>query len=140
MYIEDGAARIESIKDGRINMYVASRPTFVDNMKATPLNYFLKRWFNNEFENDKFSTFKDLVDNYGMGHKGVKLSPYISTPADLVDTEEAVPEYFDFFNGATYENAIALMVQMILRDGMPSAVTSALYRTLFRYMESLFRR
>lgn len=139
MYIENGSARIESIKDGRINMYVASRPTFVDNMKATPLNYFLKKWFNNEFENDNFSTFKDLVDNYGMGHKGVKLSPYISTPADLVDTEEAVPEYFDFFNGATYENAIALMVQNDIEGWNAFGGHFCIYiEPLFRYMESYF--
>ena len=54
VYINNGSARVESIKKGRINMFVAQRPGFIDRMKAVTLNQFLRQWFDNYFQNTTF--------------------------------------------------------------------------------------
>jgi hypothetical protein len=111
MYITGGAARVESIKKGRINMFVAQRPGFIDRMKSVTLNQFLQQWFVHAFENYMFASYEALVNAYAEGRNGVILPAMIGTLADLPDEKERVIEYFGFDKGSEIVNEMAMRVQ-----------------------------
>lgn len=111
MYITGGTARVESIKKGRINMFVAQRPGFIERMKSVTLNQFLQQWFENSFFNSLFSSYQQLVNAYAQGHNGVILPAMIGTLADLPDEKDRVIEYFCFDNGNEIVHEIAMRVQ-----------------------------
>ena len=111
MYITGGTARVESIKKGRINMFVAQRPGFIDRMKSVTLNQFLQQWFVHAFENYMFASYEALVNAYAEGHNGVILPAMIGTLADLPDEKERVIEYFGFDKGSEIVHEIAMRVQ-----------------------------
>ena len=111
VYINNGSARVESIKKGRINMFVAQRPGFIDRMKAVTLNQFLQQWFDNYFQNTTFEDYQALVNAYAEGHNGVILPAMLGTLADLPDEKDRVIEYFGFANFSGIVNEIAMRVQ-----------------------------
>ena len=111
MYITGGAARVESIKKGRINMFVAQRPGFIDRMKSVTLNQFLQQWFENDFQNYALASYEALVNAYAQGRNGVILPAMIGTLADLPDERDRVIEYFGFDNGNEIVHEIAMRVQ-----------------------------
>jgi len=111
VYISNGSARVESIKKGRINMFVAQRPGFIDRMKAVTLNQFLQQWFAYKFQNNTFADYQALVNAYAEGHNGVILPAMIGTLADLPDEQGRVIEYFGFDNGSEIVHEIAMRVQ-----------------------------
>lgn len=110
MYIKDGAGRVESIKKGRINMFVAQRPSFIDAMKSVPLTTFLQEWFKTSFFNSVFHSYQQLVNAYAEGHNGVILPAMIGTLSELPDEKNRVVEYFGFDNGTEVVHEIAMRV------------------------------
>lgn len=111
LYITNGAARITSIKGGRINLYVAQRPGFIDEMKAMDLTSFIKNWFDNSFANPNFSTFSGFLSSYRDGSNGVIMPAMIGNHADLPDSDDRVVEYIGYFDGTTVKNEITLSIQ-----------------------------
>src|SRR5690554_4120074 len=115
MYITGGAARVESIKKGRINMFVAMRPSFIDRMKSTPLNKFLQQWFENDFQNTTFADYQSLVNAYVEGHNGVILPAMIGPLVNLADKNGRIVEAFYYDTGIP-EIGIINEMTMKVRD------------------------
>lgn len=111
IYINNGSTRVESIKKGRINMFFAQRPGFIDRMKAVTLNQFLQQWFIHDFQNYMFADYEAMVNAYAEGHNGVILPAMLGTLADLPDEKGRVIEYFGFDNGSGIVHEIAMRVQ-----------------------------
>lgn len=139
MYITGGTARVESIKKGRINMFVAQRPGFIDRMKAVTLNQFLQQWFENDFQNYMFASYEALVNAYAEGHNGVILPAMIGTLADLPDEKERVIEYFGFDNGNEIVHEIAMRVQHHDEGWVAHGGHFCVFiESLFKYFEEYF--
>jgi hypothetical protein len=139
MYITGGAARVESIKKGRINMFVAMRPSFIDRMKAVTLNQFLQQWFENDFQIYMFVDYQSLVNAYAQGHKGVILPAMIGTLADLPDEKDRVVEYFGFDNGSEIVHEIAMRVQHHDEGWVAHGGHFCIFlEPLFKYFEKYF--
>jgi hypothetical protein len=139
MYITGGAARVESIKKGRINMFVAQRPGFIDRMKSVTLNQFLQQWFVHAFENYMFASYEALVNAYAEGRNGVILPAMIGTLADLPDEKERVIEYFGFDKGSEIVNEIAMRVQHHDEGWVAHGGHFCIFlEPLFKYFEEYF--
>ncbi len=111
LYIKQGAARITSIKGGRINLFVAQRPGFIDEMKAANFNTFLRNWFDDALTNNSYTTFQAFVDAYKEGVNGVIMPALIGNHADVPDSDGRVVEYLGYFDGTALKNAITLSIQ-----------------------------
>lgn len=139
VYISNGSARVESIKKGRINMFVAQRPGFIDRMKAITLTQFLQQWFKNYFENTTFADYQALVNAYAEGHNGVILPAMIGTLADLPDEKGRVVEYFGFDNGSEIVNEIVMRVQHHDEGWVAHSGHFCIFiEPLFKYFEEYF--
>jgi len=114
-YITKGVARIEKIQKGRIHLFVAERPEFIDEMKSTPLNVFLKDWFDNEFVNDQLTSYQIFIDNYRTGHNGIWMPLISGNLALFEDDEGRTPEKIGFIDeNDNYANVIGLeMVDLV---------------------------
>jgi len=115
-FITKGVARVEKIEGGRIHLFVAERPAFIDEMKTTDLTSFLSHWFDNAFTNTQFNTFFDFLSSVRLGVNGVVL-PLINGNLSLYeDRLGATPEKIGYYSGTTvggteYSNTIAMSVQ-----------------------------
>src|SRR5690554_1441695 len=139
VYISNGSARVESIKKGRINMFVAQRPGFIDRMKAVTLNQFLQQWFAYKFQNNTFADYQALVNAYAEGHNGVILPAMIGTLADLPDEQGRVIEYFGFDNGSEIVHEIAMRVQHHDEGWVAHGGHFCIFlEPLFKYFEEYF--
>ena len=141
-YISNGSARVESIKKGRINMFVAQRPGFIDRMKATPLNQFLQQWFVNSFENDTHPSYQLLVYAYANGHKGVIMPAMIGPLVNLADKNGRIVEAF-FYDTGVPEIGIINEMTMKVRDTSQGTTAHGghfcvFIEPLFKYLESYF--
>ena len=139
VYINNGSARVESIKKGRINMFVAQRPGFIDRMKAVTLNQFLQQWFDNYFQNTTFEDYQALVNAYAEGHNGVILPAMIGTLADLPDIDGRVVEYYHWNDGQSFINEITMSIQNDAENYMAQGGHFGVFiYPLFRYFEQYF--
>lgn len=93
LYIKQGAARITSIKEGRINLFVAERVTVIDAMKEVKFIDFVTDWFNNQIH-PTFTTFQELADFYADKDSGIALRTVYSQSSD------AISEAFGYGRGA----------------------------------------
>ena len=142
MYITGGTARVESIKKGRINMFVAQRPGFIDRMKATPLNQYLQQWFENSFFNSLFSSYQQLVNAYAEGHNGVILPAMMGPLVNLADKNGRIVEAFYYDTGIP---EIGIINEMTMKVRDTSQGTTAhgghfcvFIEPLFKYFEAYF--
>lgn len=110
-YITKGVARIEKIEKGRIHLFVAERPAFIDEMKTTPLNTFLKSWFDNEFVVERFSPFSVFVEAYKTERHGVILPFVEGNLSGLESVQGLNAEGVGVWDGAEYKNILTLSAQ-----------------------------
>lgn len=83
LYIKQGAARITSIKEGRINLFVAERVTVIDAMKEVNFIDFVTDWFNTQ-NHPTFTTFQELADFYADKDSGIALRTVYSHSSDAM--------------------------------------------------------
>lgn len=131
LYIKQGAARITSIKGGRINLFVAQRPGFIDEMKTDSFSDFMDSWFNEKYINPEFETFADFVDHYAAG------------------TQIKLPLYFsNFYNSDTYgyrefldDTGLQILLSTFNIRTVEGVVTGFRYKSnhFSIYIELLFR-
>lgn len=135
-YITKGVARIEKIEKGRIHLFVAERPEFIDEMKTTPLNVFLKDWFDNEFVVETFGTLDDLVDAYKTQRNGVVLPLYQGNLANYNLPNGVELEGVGLLYEGVNQNVICLSVK---EDNAASGGHFCIYiYKLLRYIETFF--
>src|SRR5690554_3754068 len=83
MYIKQGAARITSIKGGRIHLFVAERVTVIDSMKEISFIDFVTDWFNAQ-NHPTFDTFQELADFYANKQSGIAMRIVYSQSSDAM--------------------------------------------------------
>ena len=142
VYISNGSARVESIKKGRINMFVAQRPGFIERMKSVTLNQFLQQWFENNFQNTAFANYQSLVNAYAEGHNGVILPAMIGPLVNLADKNGRIVEAFLYDTGVP---GIGIINEMTMKVRDTSQGTTAhgghfcvFIEPLFKYFEAYF--
>lgn len=139
LYIKQGAARITSIKGGRINLFVAQRPGFIDEMKAMSFNSFIRNWFDNVLTNNSYTTFQAFVDAYRGGTNGVIMPALIGNHADVPDADGRVVEYIGYFDGTNLKNEITLSIQNDNKGYISIGGHFCVYvERLFKYIEEYF--
>jgi len=139
-YITKGVARLEKIEGGRINLFVAERPEFIDQMKTVELNTFLSNWFNNAFTNTTFATFQEFVDAYRLGHNSLLMPLMVGNLALYEDVNGRKPEGIGIYTGTGFENRIAMSVK---DDNLNSIAIGGHFlveiRALIEYIEIYFQ-
>ena len=138
-YLDKGTARIEKVEGGRIHLFVAERPAFADEMKATQLNTFLQSWFSSTFLNTTYDTFADFVAAYRVGSGGVIMPLMAGNLSLYEDVLKQRPEAIGYFDGLAYSNTIAMSVQ---DDSIPRISMGGhfgvMLRNLLEYVETYF--
>lgn len=138
-YITKGVARIEKIEKGRIHLFVAERPEFIDEMKTTPLNTFLSSWFFNAFDNYDFSTFNAFVDAYANGRNGIVMPLMNGNLSLFQDVLGKTPEKIGYWDGTQTKSTIAMAVQDDAAGLMGlGGHFSVFLKPLFDYIETYF--
>ena len=137
-FVKAGVARVEKIEGGRIHLFVAERPAFIDEMKTTDLNSFISDWFNDAFDNEEFSTFDLFINTYKNGRDGV-IMPLIAGNLSLYKNNyDNMAEVIGVYNESEYSSRIAMGVFIDTNNTVMSSRFAIFIDKLFNHIETFF--